>query len=324
MRLRDEPLHHQSRIFTLTSQSPCGRIWAEEKASAATEARWDSLLRRGCQITTPRNPRTDSARPAPRLPSNDRRFPTHQSALHGWWRDPARIVVAAAKSPAGLPGPWEAVECMDSPCEAGVKISVSTTPTASLCRFILNASKRQIAVQQNLMLGMLRRMGILGPIMWAAYWGNSDLVDCERLWISEGGLAHLYAYLNAGIASETGMPELKSSLFGKLASQSASAAATPKFSQGSPFKRLRHRSRRSKRPSRKKTKRPAIASNADNRSKATLRPKGERERAPEPRRHREPMPDINGVAESSQAIPRCRHWGCANCSMTGTFLCQRS
>jgi hypothetical protein len=166
---------------------------------------------------------------------------------------------------------------MDSPCEPGVKISVSTTATASLCRFIPNASKKQIADQQNAMLGMLRRLGILGPIVWAAYWGDSDLVDCERLWVRNGELADLYAYLNAGIASETGIPELESSLFGKLGSNSTSVAATRKSSQGSPFKRLRYRARKSIRPSRKKTKRPAIASSADIRAKATARPKDERE-----------------------------------------------
>jgi lambda repressor-like predicted transcriptional regulator len=115
---------------------------------------------------------------------------------------------------------------MDAPCEPGVKISVSTTPTASVCRFVPNASDEQIAEQQNSMLGMLRRLGILGPIVWAAYWGDSDLADCERLWVLEGELAGLYVYLNAGIASGTGMPELQSSSLVKRASYSASGPAT--------------------------------------------------------------------------------------------------
>lgn len=135
-------------------------------------------------------------------------------------------MVAASGSTPGLPDPWEAVECMDAPCEPGVKILGSTTATASLCRFIPNASKEQIADQQNTMLGMLRRLGILGPILWAAYWGDSDLVDCACLWVLKGELAKLYAYLNVGIASETGMPELQSSSFGKLSSDSASGSAT--------------------------------------------------------------------------------------------------
>jgi hypothetical protein len=124
-------------------------------------------------------------------------------------------VVAAAGSSADLPDRWEAVECMDSTCEPG-KMSISTTSTACLRRFIPDASEEQTADQQNAMLGMLKRRGILGPIVWAAYWGDRDLADCERLWVLEGELAELYAYLNAGIASETGMPELQSSSLGKL------------------------------------------------------------------------------------------------------------
>ena len=156
------------------------------------------------------------------------------------------------------------------------------------------------------MLGMLRRLGILGPIKtWAAYWGDSDLVDCERIWVHKGELAGLYAHLNSGIASGTGMPELESSLWGKLASDSASVVATPKSSQGSPFERLRYRSRKSMRPSRKKRKRPAVASGADNRAKAAARTNDERERVPEPRRHRAPTPEIERrrriVAESPGA-----------------------
>ena len=120
---------------------------------------------------------------------------------------------------------------MDAPCEPGVKILGSTTATASLCRFIPNASNEQIADQQNAILGMLRRLEILGPILWAAYWGDSDLVDCECLWVVERELAELYAYLDAGIASGTGMPELQSSSFGKLSSDSGSVAAMPKASK---------------------------------------------------------------------------------------------
>jgi hypothetical protein len=190
-------------------------------------------------------------------------------------------VIAAAGSPADLPGPWEAVECMDSPCKPGVKILVSTTPTASLCRFVQNASEEQIADQQNAVLGMLRRLlGVLGPIVWAAYWGDSGLVDCERLWVHKGELADLYGYLNVGIASGAGMPELKSSLFGKLASDSASLTATPKPSQGNAFKHLR--SRKSMRPSRKKKKR----------TKAASGPEYEREPGRERQRHRGPTPYI--------------------------------
>jgi hypothetical protein len=174
------------------------------------------FLRRGRKITTRRNTHADSAAPSPRLLSNEGRAPSHESALHGWWLDPGRIVVAAAGSPADLPDRWEAVECMDSTCEPG-EMSISTTSTASLRRFIPDASEEQMADQQNAMLGMLKRRGILGPIVWAAYWGDRDLADCERLWVLEGELAELYAYLNAGIASKTGMPELQSSSFGKLA-----------------------------------------------------------------------------------------------------------
>jgi hypothetical protein len=190
-------------------------------------------------------------------------------------------VIAAAGSPAGLPGPSEAVECMDSPCNPGVRILVSTTRTASLSRFVQNASEEQIADQQNAILGMLRRLlGVFGPIVWAAYWGDSDLVDCERLWVHKGELADLYAYLNAGITSGTGMPELKSSLFGKLALDSASLAATPKSSQGNPLKHPR--SRKSMRPSRQSKKR----------AKAAWRPMEERKRGRRRQRHRGPAPYI--------------------------------
>jgi hypothetical protein len=163
---------------------------------------------------------------------------------------------------------------MDSPCETGVEILVSITPTASLCRFIPNASKKLITLQQTRMLGMLRRLGILGPIVWAAYWGDIELADCERLWVLEGELAELYAYLNAGIASESGMPELESPSFGKLASDPPSVEATR---QESPFTHSDdHRNVTPSRKKKQKKKRPSIASGGDNRAVVAPRPEDER------------------------------------------------
>jgi len=220
-------------------------------------------------------------------------------------------VVAAAGSPADLPDPWQAIDCGDTPCDRGIRITVSTTQSASLCRFIPNATKEQIAEQQNVMVGMLKRMGVLSPIVWAAYWGESDLMDCECLWVLKGELAKLYDYLNAGIASETGMPELLSTSFVKLPPDSASIVVKPKSSQGSPYRRFRSRSRKSTRLSRKKKKRPAFASGADNRAKPASRFRGEQEHAPGPRRHRTPK----------RAVEQRRGIVASNLKMRASGLC---
>ena len=150
---------------------------------------------------------------------------------------------------------------------------------------------------------MLRRLGILGPIVWAAYWGDSDLVDCECLWVLKGELAKLYDYLNAGIASETGMPELQSSSFVKLASDSASITVKPKSSQGSPFRRLRHA------PAvhttiAKKNETTRLRIRRRQSREASFAAYGRAEHTPEPRRHRPPKRQLNNVAESSQVISR--------------------
>lgn len=156
-------------------------------------------MRRGRQITTPGNTRPDLAAFGQSL---------WESTRHKWRRYPERIVIVAAASPEDLPNPFDAMEYADRPPE----LSETTSPTvvcrcitnAVMCRFTPNASRQQIADQQSEMLSLLLPRG---PVVWAAYWGDSE--DAERIWVvgvpgREGTLSTLYAHLRAEIASKTG------------------------------------------------------------------------------------------------------------------------
>ena len=134
------------------------------------------------------------------LPDQTKRSTRHksdthpESVRHKWWRYPAKITIAAAKSREDLPDPWDAVEQMGIQSHEGADIWLSETPTTSMCRFIPNASEEQIADQQN---EMLRGLLPCGPVVWAAYWGDSD--DCELIWAQDGKLSDLYAHITGEV-----------------------------------------------------------------------------------------------------------------------------